>query len=256
MIHYERITMMRSGNPALMDSVVFTRELSVGSKDAMRIRGTMNKILVLLAIIVFSAFGVWAYGAWINPAALVIFVLLGAIGGLVVGVVTIFKKQWARITSPIYALLEGFLLGAISAIFERSYPGIVIQAIALTFGVLFCILLAYKLGLIKVTINVKLGVIVATWAIALIYIVTLVGVLFGFHIPFIHESGPIGIAFSLFVVAIASLNLALDFNYIEEVAEVRAPRYMEWYCAFGLMVTLVWLYIEILRLLAKIIRRR
>jgi uncharacterized YccA/Bax inhibitor family protein len=159
-------------------------------------------------------------------------------------------------TAPIYALLEGLFLGGISAIFEAQYPGIVIQAVSLTFGTLFCLLLAYRSGIIKVTENFKLGVAAATGGIALIYLATLVLGLFGVRMPFIHESGLIGIGFSLFVVVIAALNLVLDFDFIESGAKSGAPKYMEWYAAFGLMVTLIWLYIEILRLLAKLRSRR
>jgi uncharacterized YccA/Bax inhibitor family protein len=146
-------------------------------------------------------------------------------------------------------------LGAISAIFEKQYPGIVIQAVGLTFGVLFCLLLAYKSGMIKVTQNFRLGVVAATGGIALLYFVNIIMSFFGARIPFIHEAGLLGIGFSLFVVVIASLNLVLDFDFIEKGAEAGAPKYMEWYGAFGLIVTLIWLYLEILRLLAKLQRR-
>ena len=180
----------------------------------------------------------------------------GAIGGFVVALITIFKKQWAAFTAPLYALLEGLFLGGFSAIFEAKYPGIVIQAVTLTFGTLFCLLLAYRSGLIKATENFKLGVVAATGGIALIYMATIFLGFFGVRMPFIHESGTIGIAFSLFVVVIAALNLVLDFDFIENGAARGAPKYMEWYAAFGLMVTLIWLYIEILRLLAKLRGRR
>jgi uncharacterized YccA/Bax inhibitor family protein len=159
------------------------------------------------------------------------------------------------VTAPIYAVLEGLFLGGISAIFEMSYPGIVIQAVALTFGTLFCLLAAYKSRLIKVTENFKLGIVAATGAICLIYLVSIIMGFFGASIPMIHSSGPLGIGFSLFVVTIAALNLVLDFDFIERGSEMGAPKYMEWYGAFGLVVTLVWLYIEILRLLSKLRRR-
>jgi len=149
-------------------------------------------------------------------------------------------------------ILLFLMLGGISSIFESMYPGIVIQAVALTFGTLFALLFAYKSGLIKATENFKLGVAAATGAIFMIYLATIVLGMFGVSIPFIHESGLIGIGFSLFVVTIAALNLVLDFDFIETGAETGAPKFMEWYAAFGLMVTLVWLYIEILRLLAKL----
>jgi len=176
----------------------------------------------------------------------------GSIGGLIVALITVFKKQWASISAPVYALLEGLALGGISSIFEAQFPGIVMQAVGLTFGTLFCLLLAYKSGMIKATENFKMGVVAATGGIFLVYMVSWVLGMFSVRIPFIHESGLMGIGFSLFVVVIASLNLVLDFDFIESGAAQGAPKYMEWYAAFGLMVTLVWLYLEILRLLAKL----
>jgi uncharacterized YccA/Bax inhibitor family protein len=165
----------------------------------------------------------------------------------------VFKKTWAPVTAPLYAALEGLFVGGISAMFEASFPGIVMQAVMLTMGVLAALLMAYKSGLIKATENFKLGVVAATGGIALLYLVNMGMRLFGFEgFGFIHESGTMGIAFSAFVVVIAALNLVLDFDFIESGAEAGAPKYMEWYGAFGLVVTLVWLYLEILRLLAKL----
>jgi uncharacterized YccA/Bax inhibitor family protein len=241
--------MMRSGNPALK-ATTFTQAPSLGSDKVMSIQGTVNKTFLLLLITVFSASWVWD-----NPARFLPYIWLGVIGGFIVALVTVFKKELSPITSPIYALVEGLVLGAISAIFERGYPGIVIQAVALTFGTLFCLLMAYKSRLIKVTENFKLGVVAATGGIFLIYLVSFIMGFFGKTIPFIHESGLIGIGFSLFVVVIAALNLVLDFDFIEKGAEYGAPKYMEWYGAFALMVTLIWLYLEILRLLSKTRRR-
>ena len=240
---------MRSGNPALRADV-FTKVRSLDSENVMSIQGTVNKTFFLLLLTFFSASWVWR-----NPARFLPFIWLGIIGGLIVALVTFFKKELAPVTSPIYALIEGLVLGTISAIMEKTYPGIVMQAVALTFGTLFCLLLAYKSGLIKVTENFKLGIVAATGGIFLIYMISMVMGFFGARIPFIHESGPIGIGFSLFVVAIAALNLVLDFDYIEKGAKHGAPKYMEWYGAFALMVTLIWLYMEILRLLSKTRRR-
>lgn len=175
---------------------------------------------------------------------------------VIVGFVTIFKKEWAPVTAPAYALCEGLFIGGISAIFEMRFPGIVMQAVALTFGTLFCLLMAYKSGVIKATENFKLGIVAATGAICVIYLVSFVMGFFGASIPMIHSSGPMGIIFSLVVVTIAALNLVLDFDFIEKGATMGIPKYMEWYAAFGLVVTLVWLYIEILRLLAKLQSRR
>jgi len=169
--------------------------------------------------------------------------------------VTVFKKEWSPVTAPMYALVEGFFLGAISAVFEARFPGIVFQAVLLTFGTLFALLVAYRSGLIKVTENFKLGVVAATGGIALLYLASFVLGFFNINVPVIHEASGWGIAFSLFVVVVAALNLVLDFDFIENGAAARAPKYMEWYGAFGLMVTLVWLYVEFLRLLSKIQQR-
>ena len=170
-----------------------------------------------------------------------------------IALVTVFKKQWAPVTAPLYAALEGLFLGAVSAMFELRFPGIVMQAVGLTFGTLAALLMAYRSGLIKATENFKLGVFAATGGIALLYLVNIGMRAFGFGgMGFIHDSGLIGIAFSGFVVVIAALNLVLDFDFIENGVEKGAPKYMEWYAAFGLLVTLVWLYLEILRLLSKL----
>src|SRR5690606_37262000 len=166
--------------------------------------------------------------------------------------VTVFKKQWAPVTAPMYALVEGLFLGAISAMFNHLYEGIVMQAVLLTFGTLFALLLAYRSGLVRATENFKLGVVAATGGVMLVYLASIALGLFGINMPMIHESGIVGIGFSLVVVVLAALNLVLDFDFIESGVEQGAPKYMEWYGAFGLMVTLVWLYVEFLRLLAKL----
>ncbi|MCK5014438.1 MAG: Bax inhibitor-1/YccA family protein [Candidatus Omnitrophica bacterium] len=260
---------MRTANPAL-NSSVFDQARSFGTGETMTLQGTINKTFVLLGLLILSA--AWVWGKIMEPAAPVFeglegarrsvppavgpLMMVGIFGGMIAGFVTIFKKEWAPITSPVYALCEGLFIGGISAIFEVQYPGIVIQAVALTFGTLFCLLTAYKSGLIKPTENFKLGIVAATGAICLIYFVSIIMGFFGASIPMIHSSGPLGIAFSLFVVTIAALNLVLDFDFIEKGATMGIPKYMEWYAAFGLVVTLVWLYIEILRLLVKLRSRR
>ncbi len=251
--------MIRSGNPALQESTFL--DLGSGtvvSRDVggtMTLNGTVNKTGFLLLLAVLTATFAWSQtltaDGQVAPAAQV-YLWGGLIGGFIVAMVTVFKKTWAPVTAPLYALLEGFFLGAISAIFNHMYEGIVMQAVLLTFGTLFALLFAYRSGLIRATENFKLGVVAATGGIALIYLATIVLGFFGIKIPYIHESGLIGIGFSLFVVVIAALNLVLDFDFIETGVEQGAPKYMEWYGAFGLMVTLVWLYIEFLRLLAKL----
>jgi uncharacterized YccA/Bax inhibitor family protein len=166
--------------------------------------------------------------------------------------VTVFKKEWSPVTSPIYALLEGLVLGGLSAMFELRYPGIAMEAVGLTFGTLFVMLFLYKSGVIKVTQKFRMGVVAATGGIVIFYFLT--WILSMLHISMfssVFGSGPIGIGFSLLVVAIASLNLVLDFDFVEQGVAYGAPKYMEWYAAFGIMVTLVWLYLEMLRLLSK-----
>lgn len=240
---------MRSGNPALRGAIFESAVPGAGGR-VMTIQGTANKTIVLLLLVTISASWMWRLGQAALP-----YILPAAVVGLVVAMVTIFKKEIAHITAPIYALVQGVVLGGISSVFEVQYPGIVIQAVALTFGTLFCLLLAYKSGIIKVTDKFRLGIVAATGAIALIYFISIILGFFGASIPMIHSAGPVGIMFSLFVVTIAALNLVLDFDFIERGAQANAPQYLEWYGAFGLIVTLVWLYLEILRLLAKLQRR-
>ena len=250
--------MIRSGNPALKEStfldsatgVVVTRD-----GGAMTLNGTVNKTGLLLLLAVITAAYAWSQtlDASGNLSATAPYYLWGGvIGGLVLALVTVFKKEWAPVTAPLYALVEGLFLGSISAIYNARFEGIVFQAVMLTFAIMFALLMAYRSGLIKATENFKLGVVAATGGIFLVYLATFVLGFFGIKIPMIHDSGLIGIGFSLFVVVIAALNLVLDFDFIETGVEKGAPKYMEWYGAFGLLVTLVWLYLEILRLLSKL----
>ena len=245
--------LLRSTNPVLKESA-FVGAIPTG--ETMTIQGTVNKTGLLLLFVVATAAWTWGLSHSPTPEAVYPWMLGGAIGGFVVALVTIFKKEWSPISAPIYALLEGLVLGGISAIFDKSYPGIAVQAISLTFGVLFVLLLAYKMRIVQATRGFKLGVIAATGGIAIVYLINMVMSLF-FHtqMSFLYASTPLGIGISLFVVIIASLNLIIDFDMIETGARMGAPKYMEWYGAFGLMVTLIWLYMEILRLLSKIRRR-
>jgi uncharacterized YccA/Bax inhibitor family protein len=241
---------MRSGNPVLKDSTF--KQPFEAAGERMTLPGTVNKTAMLLAMTVITA--VYTWGRFMetgDPASISGLLMVGLIGGLIVAIVTVFRPTAAPYTAPAYALLEGLALGGISAMVETRFPGIVIQAVALTFGTLFCLLVAYRSGLIKATENFKLGVVAATGGIMLLYLVSFVMGFFGRSIGFIHEGGTFGILFSAFVVVIAALNLVLDFDFIESGVEQGAPKYMEWYGAFGLMVTLVWLYLEILRLLSK-----
>jgi uncharacterized YccA/Bax inhibitor family protein len=220
----------------------------------MTIQGTVNKTALALLILMATASYTWNLG--VGDARVPAFTMVGLLGGLVLAMVTIFKKEWAGTTTPMYAALEGLALGGISATFEARYPGLVSQAVFLTFGTLGALLLAYRSGVIKATENFKLGIFAATGGIALVYLINFVMSFFGSGIPMIHSSGTVGIVFSVIVVGVAALNLVLDFDFIEQGAERGAPKYMEWYGAFGLLVTLVWLYLEILRLLSKLQERR
>ena len=245
--------LFRSNNPVLKERA-FAGPVTAG--ETMSIQGTVNKTGLLLLFVVVAAAWTWGLSHSQTPEAAFPWMIGGALGGLVTALVTVFKKTWSPFTAPIYALLEGLVLGGISALFERSYPGIAIEAISLTFAVLFVLLLAYKTGIVRATRGFKLGIIAATGGIALVYLVNMVmAVFFHTQMSFLYSSTPLGIGISLFVVIIAALNLILDFDLIETGARMGAPKYMEWYGAFALMVTLIWLYMEILRLLSKTRRR-
>ncbi len=244
--------MMRTANPALNDNT-FTNVRSMTRTESMTIQGTVNKTGFLLLLLVLAAAYVWnIFTKSADPAMITPYLWIGAIGGLIAALVTTFKKTWSPVTAPVYAVLEGLALGGISAVIEAQFPGIVMQAVGLTFGTLFALLLAYKSGFIKATENFKLGVAAATGGILLFYVVTFILGLFHINVSFMHDSSPLSIGISFFVVIIAALNLVLDFDFIEKGAETGAPKFMEWYAGFGLLVTLVWLYLEILRLLVKL----
>ena len=253
---------MRTGNPTLDDKTfenfgVYRRDLAAeqGDSATMTIQGTAQKTLFLLLLALGSACFTWSRtfaAAEANPGAAMPWALGGGLIGFLAAIAICSRHTWAPTLAPVYALAEGLFLGGISASLEARYPGIVIQAVGGTFGTLGGLLLAYQSGLIKATENFKLGLVAATGGICLVYLISVIGSLLGFPVPFIHSAGPIGIGFSLVVVVIAALNLVLDFDYIEQAAERGAPKHLEWYGAFALMVTLVWLYIEILRLLSKL----
>ena len=242
---------MRSGNPALSSKTF--ENLSTTSSDVMTLDGAVNKTVISMGILLFAA-----YYTYSN--AIMDYILIGFIGGFVVALVTIFKKSWSPVTVPIYAVLEGLALGGISKMYADAFePGIVPQAIMLTLGILFALLFAYKTKIIRSTENFKLGVFAATAGIGIVYLVSFFMGIFGSGgLPVMDptNSSMLSIGFSLFVVVIASLNLVMDFDFIESGAANGAPKYMEWYGAFGLLVTLIWLYLEILRLLAKLSSRR
>jgi len=259
--------MMRTSNPVLSRRV-FEGVRGYSAEGTMTIQGVVNKSLILLFLLVLSASWVWnkvfqsvpSMGAQgVAPAvsgSVYPLMMVGLFGGMIFALVTIFKKEWSNITAPVYAVCEGLFIGGISAVFEMKYPGVVMQAVALTFGTLFCMLIAYKSGLIKATEKFKLGIAAATGAIFVVYLVNWIMSFFGASIPLINSSSNFGIGFSVVIVLIAALNLILDFDLIEQGSSMGMPKYMEWYGAFALMVTLVWLYIEILRLLIKLRERR
>jgi len=255
------MALMKTSNPALGENTF--RELAraqyggvIDEATHMTLNGTVNKTGILLLCAMATA--AWTWHSFLQSrdmADVMPSMLIGGIGGFIVAMVTVFKKEWSPVTAPIYALLEGLVLGGLSALLELRFPGIAMQAVALTFGTLFVLLLAYRSGLIRVTQKFRLGIIAATGGIFVFYMLQMLLSLFGFHMfSAVNGSGFIGIGFSLFVVAIAALNLVLDFDFIEQGVHFGAPKYMEWYGAFGIMVTLVWLYLEILRLLAKMRR--
>lgn len=237
----------KSGNPALGNDTF--KGLADGTA-AMTLEGTANKSLILLALAVITSIISWKTIA-VNPGLGGAMVLGGLITGLILALIVIFKKKTAPVLAPAYALVEGLVLGGVSQLYESAYGGIVMQAILLTGGIFLSMLLLYRSRIIKATENFKLGVAAATGGIFIFYLVAFIGSFFGFNMPLINDSGTFGILFSLFVVAIAALNLVVDFDFIESGVEANAPKYMEWYASFGLFVTLIWLYLEILRLLAK-----
>ena len=243
---------LRSGNPTLNAKTFSGFDMS--KVAPMTIMGTVHKTALSLFLLMTTALFTWNLPVG-DPRGNSL-MMLGMIGGLVVAIVTVFEHHWAKYTVPAYALLQGLALGGISMFFETMYPGIVNQAVMLTFGTLGALLLAYMSGLIKATENFKLGIVAATGGIAFVYLISWILGMFGISVPVIHSNSNMGILFSIGVVVIAALNLVLDFDFIEEGAEKGAPKYMEWYGAFGLLVTLIWLYLEILRLLAKLSSRR
>jgi uncharacterized YccA/Bax inhibitor family protein len=221
------------------------------------VQGTIGKTSLLLAIL--SATALWSWYAMAAGQLQIVVLPVAGIAGFVLAMVTIFKPTLAPWTAPIYAAMEGVFLGALSLIIEKSfkgYPGIAFQAVMLTMGTLLVMLFVYGSGIIRVTERLKAGVVMATGALCLFYFVSMILQMFGVAIPFVFSASPIGIAFSLFVVGLAAFNLLLDFDFIEEAARREAPKYMEWYGAFGLILTLVWLYLEMLRLLQKVAANR
>jgi uncharacterized YccA/Bax inhibitor family protein len=248
--------LFKTSNPALGSKTFQDAARGLGGAidvtNRMTLNGTVNRTGVLLICALASAAFTWhGYMEAHDPSAVSGWLMLGVFGGFITALITIFKQSWAPVTAPIYALCEGLFLGGISALVDTRYPGIAIQAVGLTFGTLLVMLVVYATGMIRVSNKLRIGIIAATGGIALFYLLEMILGFFGINFVAVNGSGPIGIAFSLFVCAIAALNLVLDFDFIEQGVNYGAPKFMEWYGAFGIMVTLVWLYLEILRLLSK-----
>lgn len=240
--------MFRSGNPTLSEKIFQQNAQAVPAGEQMTVTGTANKIGILFLILLIGA-----SISWYMPSPL--FLWGGAIGGFIVAMVTVFKKEWSPITAPLYAGLEGLFLGAISMIYASAYEGIIFNAVALTIGIFAAMFLIYRSGLISVTHKFRMGIVAATGGVALVYFASIILSFFNINLSLVTGTGMWGIGFSLLVIGIAALNLVLDFDLIDRGAEAGAPKYYEWYTAFGLIITLVWLYIEILRLLGKMQRR-
>ena len=245
---------MRSSNPTLNDRVFENSRSGNPADGVMTLNGTVLKTAILTLLLVTSASWSWkiAIGGGSAPAWFGSALTFGWIVPLVLALIISFKPTTAPALAPVYALSNGVIVGIISAMYEKAFGGIVLTAVMLTCGILFALLAAYSTGMIKPTENFKLGIVAATGGIFLFYIATMVLGMFGIHIPGLFGNGWVGIAFSGFVVVLAALNLVLDFDFIENGCAAGAPKHMEWYAAFGLLVTLVWLYLEILRLLSKL----
>lgn len=246
---------MKSSNPTLNEKLIRDFAFQRTESGTMTIQGTVNKIAIMLLIALAGAAFTWSkfFGATdAASAGATVFgwMIGGGIGGFILALVITFKKEWSGMLVPIYAVLEGLFIGAISAYFESRFPGLVLRAVSLTFAVLFALLFAYKTRIIKVTDKLRAGIFAATMGIAVAYLVSFVLGLFGMNMSFMYGGGTLGIIISLVIVVVAALNLVLDFDFIEKGSQSGLPKYFEWYGAFGLMVTLIWLYLEILRLLS------
>ena len=251
----------KSSNPVFGKNI-FNQSVAGSDDGVMTVNGTINKTGIMLLIVIFAASFTWRkfFGEIdplnpVMPQGIMLWAMIGAIGGLITALITTFSPRRAAMTAPIYAVFEGLFLGAVSAIFEAKFPGLVMRAVSLTFGVFFIMLLLYRSGTIRATEKFRMIIFAATGGIALVYLGSFIAGLFGVNVSFLHDSSPLSIGISLFVVAIAALNLILDFDMIIQGANARAPKYMEWFGAFGLMVTLIWLYLEMLRLLSKLASR-
>jgi uncharacterized YccA/Bax inhibitor family protein len=251
------MSLFNSSNPTLTEKS-FNRSMAIPGMDTMTVKGTLNRFGFLFLMVMASSFYVWNEASVGNSVQG--YIMGGAIGGLVLALVLIFKQQWAQYLAPAYALLEGLVVGGISAVyndaFDKIAPGIVMQAVVLTFGTAIAMFALYKFGIIRATERFKSILFAAMGGIMVFYLITFVLSLFDVEIPMMHQGSWMSIGISLVIVVVAALSLILDFDRIEQGAAMGAPKYMEWFCAFGLLVTLVWLYVEILRLLGNLYGRR
>lgn len=256
------MALFKSGNPTLSEKN-FEQSVSpssIAGENAMTVRGTLNKFGFLFLMVMASAFYTWQ--EFTNRGDVMPYMWTGVIGGFIVALIIMFKKQWAPYLAPLYALLEGLFIGAVSAAFQYAFqetaPGIVVNSILLTFGVAIAMYVLFVTRVIRVTETFRAVIIVATVGLMIFYLIAMVLRMTGVtDLQFIYQGGsPLAIGFSLFVVGLAALNLVMDFDMIEKGAQMGAPKYMEWYGAFGLMVTIIWLYLEILRLLSKFASRK
>lgn len=251
------MAIFKSSNPALNEKSFQGLSIAGTGGDVMTVRGTMNKLGFMLLLLMAGAFFTW--GAFAKGQNVSVWMWGGAIGGLVLALVMTFKKEWAPYLAPAYAIAEGLFIGAISAMYNyalaEQMPNIITNAVGLTVGVAVAMFLLYNFRIIRATERFKSIVFTATAGIAIFYLIVMVLRLFGVNVAFMHDSSMLGIGLSVFVAGIAALNLIMDFDMIEQGAAYGAPKYMEWFGAFGLLVTLVWLYLEILRLLSRFASR-
>ncbi len=245
---------MRSSNP-VMTGKIYEKAGNAATGSAMTINGTINKIGLMLVLVIAAASYTWNMVMGDDPGRAGTMAIIGGIGGFVMALVTIFSPKSSSYTAPVYAILEGMFLGAISAVINERYPGVAFQAVLLTSGTLFTMLFLYRSGRIRATPKFRRGVMMATGAVFFAYMISWLMSLFGMSMGFMHSSGPLGIVINLVIIGVAAMNLILDFDFIEKGSRMGAPKYMEWYGAFGLMVTLIWLYIEFLRLFSRIAGR-
>lgn len=247
----------KAGNPAFNEKTI-SQVIVHDGQEVMTVGGAMKKFGIMLIMLLGAASYTWSL--YFQNYKVMPIAMGSAFAGFIVAMIIIFKKSWSPYLALGYALLEGLFLGAISAVFEDAYgkamPGIVLQAVMLTFGVAISMYALYYFRILQATATFKKVVIGATMAIALFYVVAMVMNFFGAQMPYLHSNGLVGIGISIFIVAVAALNLIMDFDLIEQGAAQGAPKYFEWYSAFGLMVTIVWLYLEILRLLSKFASRK